>query len=276
MNTDQLKDWCEEKLSEGADCFTLSAVGIDRTKMLDRVELLEPTASLALEVLERLELRAGQHANDHGGRHCFEVEATAGGEDHGMQTFLVHAELEGFTEPANAGGMISQMMRHTEAAFRLGTGTALTMQDKAQKMIDRQSDRIEYLEGQRLEVLETMETVFINKHGRDMEAIKSLGSEERKKLAATKLLELAPSLAATVAGKILPPNKIDAITAHAARDLFEGIDEKQLQGMLQALPQEKQIAMFQLMKRLASVSEGTPPATEAAQGAQGDNKEDKH
>lgn len=279
MKTDALRDWCEEKLTAGADCFTLSAVGLDRSRMLEKVELRDPTPSLAMEVVERVEERAAQHANDHGGRHTFEVQATLQDEDLGLQTFLVHAELDNFTEPSNAGGLLSQMMRHTEAAFRLGTGTALTMQDKSQKMIDRQAERIEHLEGQRLEVLETMEHVFIDKHSRDVAALRTIASEERKKVALGKLMEIAPSMFATVAGKLLPANQMDAVTAHAARDLFEGITESQMQGMLSALPQEKQIAFFQIMKRLAGVSEtNEAAAAEKATPANGASsaKEEGH
>lgn len=275
MNTERLVQWCEEKLTEGVDCFTLLAVGMDRNRMLDRVELLDPKVSLAPDVVERLELRAGQHANDHGGRHCFEIETTAGGEDHGLQTFTVHAELDSFTEPANAGGQQAMMMRHTEVAMRLATETALKMQDKAQKMIDRQSERIEYLEGQRLGVIQTMEEIYINKHDRDIKALKTVAGEERKNLAATKLLELAPSVASTVFGKFLPANQLDAVTAHAARDLFENLDAKQIEGMIAQLPQEKQIAMLQVMKRLAQVEEtnaaaaaGVTPINKNQEGGQ--------
>ena len=242
-------------MAEAADRFALFSVAIDRNKLLEKVEVMDPSSASPHDVVEQLEERAAKHANDHGGRHTFEVHATAAGEDKGLTTFQVHAELDGFTEPQNAGGIIAQSMRHTEAMARIMTSSSISMQDRSNKFIDRLANRVEHLEDQRLEVLESMESLYINKAERDRETLKVIASEERKNLGAKKLLELAPSTLATIAPKIFGNNQMDAITAHAARDLFEGLNEKQMQAMIAVLPQEKQIAFFQMVKRLAQVDE---------------------
>lgn len=100
-----------------------------------------------------------------------------------------------FSEPANQKGVLSQMMRHTEAATRLAIGGAHENQRVMLKTIERLQTRIEFLENERAKSWELIESMKTQEHERELERVLIERAEKRKDDAMGELKLLLPVVA---------------------------------------------------------------------------------
>lgn len=217
--------------------------------------------AVVLEVLEEIERRALSQANAMGGRHAFELEAV---DDSGgvISTEVFAVTAEGFagggaalTEPANEGGFLAQVMRHKEVMLR----TTVSAQDKTFRhlgqALEMVSTRLERSEERYAKALELLEALTLHEHERKIELVQVEAKTEALRKIGDQVAGLLPDVAAGLVGKVRGGS---AKSALVARQLFESLNQTQLNGILQSLEPEQQHHVIQLMRELAASSEPAP------------------
>ncbi len=107
----------------------------------------------------------------------------------------------GETEAADARGLTSQMMRHTEVASRIALGHTQEIILQYQQLLVARDKRIEDLESRYFKVLELYERLTSMQHERDMEVIRAQRSDKRTDFLKEKLDMLAPVLVSKMVGQ---------------------------------------------------------------------------
>ena len=111
------------------------------------------------------------------------------------------AMMVGETEAADARGLTSQMMRHTEVASRIALGHTQEIILQYQQILAARDKRIEDLEARHFKVLELHERLASMQHERDMEIVRAQQSDKRTDFLKEKLDMLAPVLVSKMIGK---------------------------------------------------------------------------
>jgi hypothetical protein len=109
--------------------------------------------------------------------------------------------MVGETEAADARGLTSQMMRHTEVASRIALGHTQEIILQYQQLLAQRDKRIEDLEARHFKVLELHERLTSMQHERDMEIIRAQQSDKRTDFLKEKLDMLAPVIVSKMIGK---------------------------------------------------------------------------
>jgi hypothetical protein len=102
--------------------------------------------------------------------------------------------MVGETEAADARGLTSQMMRHTEVASRIALGHTQEIILQYQQLLAQRDKRIEDLESRHYKVLELHERLTSMQHERDMDMVRAAQSDKRTDFFKEKLDMLAPVL----------------------------------------------------------------------------------
>lgn len=256
--------------------FRLCCVGLDGAQTaLD----VWPRQLGDVEIAEAIEETAARHTNALGGSHAFVLQAVQadGKTILASHAFRVSAEaLPGASvlssEPANAGGLVAQTMRHNEA---LMSSTVLAW-DKlgrtASSMIERADRRAAKSEEAYMQVVELHQELIERSEERKSEARRQDKMLAIKADSAQKLLALAPVVLDSVVRKVAPEG-LDRASANTARALFESLSPEQLSGVLKSLSPEQGAVMLHLFEGLAREAEEKAAAKAAAEAA-ADNGED--
>ena len=217
------------------------------------------------DVLDEVEARALQQSNVLGGVNNFELQAIdPDGQVLGTEVFRVAAEGQGtgaaFTEPANEGGFMSQLMRHKEAETRLHIDGTAKLFSQMSRTMDQLAKRAQWAEAQHLQGLEAIQAAVLSERQHEIELVKVQGKAQAMNALASKVSGLLPDVAAGILGKVRDKS---AAAALLARDLLESIDNEQFQVILGTLNPEQQTKILKLMQDLAkeAESEGATNAT---------------
>ncbi|HKY36464.1 MAG TPA: hypothetical protein VJN18_11025 [Polyangiaceae bacterium] len=192
----------------------------------------------------------------------------------GTEFFRVSAETwsDGrsiVSEPANEGGVLAQMMRHTEAIMRTGvTGSEKTLQ-AAHKMIEQTAKRAEFAEAKFLEMLTTVHTFITQERETKVAMVKAEARAEVVKQIGGKITSIIPQISAAFLSGNAGPQGPEYAAALQARELFSSITQEQLQGMLGHLNGGQQMAFFGIMKALAKAAEQQKGAADKPAAATG-------
>lgn len=259
----------QQRAAFGAKLYTVGLDGV-RTLCLAWPGPFEDVNDL----IEQVEARALRQANALGGVHAFQLELVdSAGAALGTEFFRVSAEAfsDGrsiVSEPANEGGLVAQMMRHTEAIMRTGvTGNEKTLQ-AAHKMLEQTSKRAEFAEGKFLDMLTVVHNLMVGERETQVELVKATARAKATEQIGAKIAGLIPQLSAAFLSGHAGPTGGAHAAALLAKDLFSSITREQLQGILGPLRPEQQAAFFSLMKVLAAEHE-KDRAAESAAGANG-------
>jgi hypothetical protein len=256
MGAERLPPWIDQKHAPGVR-FVLSVVGLDgmRTPCDSYYcdQITEPQ-----DVLELVEGRALAQANTIGSTHAFELRAETDAEVLGTEVFRVTAEaLPGTgggsiaTEPANAGGLVAQAMRHTEAAVRSSVMAFEKVARTQNQIINRLADRLEHSETTHAQTMVLAEEAHSQQHERELELLDKTMTMDLKQQAAGKLMGLAPLVLDAVAAKRDPEGASSAVTGqHLLRDLVGSLSQDQVAHLFAGLDIEQQAKLGHLMKRL--------------------------
>lgn len=200
----------------------------------------------------------------------------------GMQTYCVHSLYERrpdkpgsrFTiretsadenledaesEPPTKTGIISQMMRHSEAATRIALMATGQIMSTLKSTNARQADMIEKLVSEKMANLETMEKLRSEEMERRIILQRAEADEKRKSEIFEKLTMLLPVAVNRISGKNLLPEKASG-TELVVKGLIESITPEQLEKLQGVLRPEQLMTLldiFQSMQPAENPSNGS-------------------
>lgn len=224
------------------------------------------------ELVEQIEERALRQANALGGVHAFMLElAGADGAVLGTEFFRVSAESfrDGsiVSEPANEGGVLAQMMRHTEALMKTHVQGGQINLQAAQKMIETSSRRAEFAEAKFLDMLTTVHSILTGERQAQVDLVKAEARAAATKQIGGKIAMLIPEISAAFLSGTAGPKGAAHAAVLRAKNLFSTITPDQLKGILGLLEVEQQGAMLALLAGLAKEHEAEQKALKAAETA---------
>lgn len=175
-------------------------------------------ADSANALAEEISMTAESDASGIGGTQRYVLHAYHGESEKPTDrlTFRVDGDEEGdsddfSSEPANAKGVLSQMMRHNEAMMK-GTLMGLTsVMTTMQRQMAKQADRLEHMETDRFRTIEVMERLFSQEHQRKLELQKQESRESMTRELMGKLQLFLPVVANKIAGKQLMPAPVNEV-----------------------------------------------------------------
>lgn len=159
-----------------------------------------------------------------------------------------------FSEPANTKGVLSQMMRHTEAATRLALGGAHENQRMLLNTVRQLQERIDKLEQERAANWDLIEKMKSREHERELERITIERAEKRKDDALGELKLLLPVVAQKLNLPALGPGKSNESQANAAGmmlaigKLIDSFKPEQIAGLMGILTPVQQAAFGTLVQ----------------------------
>lgn len=158
------------------------------------------------------------------------------------------------SEPATQKGLMSQMMRHTEATFRISmasTGNIVGMQNR---IISRQAEQIETLTQKHIDLVQVLEELQTEKHTRELDAAVAMRKQEAYKDITQKVLLLLPTVANKLAGKTLLPEKTTS-GEQMIKSLMDSLTPDQMNNMQGMLSPEQKMVMFQIYENMRKFDE---------------------
>lgn len=168
------------------------------------------------------------------------------------------------SEPANAKGHLSQLMRHNEAMFRQTTAYSFDMMRTLAKENEHLRKRCETLEGKFHEQAEAYEELISLQHERELETYKAQRKEERMDEALSTLKMIGPTLVNRLTGKkILPENA--SPEAAAIDEFMETLDQEQIQKLTTVLKPQQMAVVFGLLEQKLAKDEEKSKAQENGQ-----------
>ena len=254
-----------------AHAATLYTVGLEGTRTLC-LRWQGPFADTS-ELIEQIEERALRQANTLGGVHNFLLElAGADGAVLGTEFFRVSAESFAggsiVAEPANEGGLLAQLMRHTEAVFRSNIqGNDKTL-SHAHRLIETANRRAEFSEQKFLEALSTMHTIMTGERQTQVELVKAEARAAATKQIGSKIAMLIPEMSAAFLSSKAGAGGPAHALALRAKSLFSTITQDQLKGILGSLDLTQQGQLIALLSGLAKEFEAEQKAMKAAETAE--------
>ena len=145
----------------------------------------------------------------------------------------------GETEAADARGLTSQMMRHTEVASRIALGHTQEIIAHYQHLLEARDKRIEDLESRHYKVLELHERLTSMQHERDMDMVRAAQSDKRTDFFKEKLDVLAPVLI----NKFVKGEGGPALGEEMMRQLLGSLTPKQMETITGSLQVEQGILL---------------------------------
>lgn len=164
------------------------------------------------------------------------------------------------SEPANQKGLMSQLMRHSEASHRISvasTGHVITMQNK---IISRQAEQLEAMQSKHIELIETLEELKSERHSRDLDAAESMRKQEAYRDITQKILLLLPIVANKFTGQKLLPEKTTS-GEQMMKSFMDSIKPDQFEKVRDLLSPEQQMILFQMYENMRKFDEDNKQST---------------
>lgn len=158
-------------------------------------------------------------------------------------------------EPANARGLVSQLMRHNEAIAKIMVTSLGGVVHHQTRQLESANETIERLTRINAENNERLEAANSQAHDRDMELMKENAKQERDKLMFDKLSLMVPVVINRLAGqKVFDSEDPNAMML---RTFAESMSADQFNKIRQTLSQEQVVLLMQIMQ--ATQQKKLPP-----------------
>lgn len=164
------------------------------------------------------------------------------------------------SEPATATGLMSQLMRHTEAMVRQNNamfGTAVTTLVKQNATL---SDMVEKFLETRVHELEAAEELVSAKHQRDIDLRREESTAAVKERMVETAIALLPAVANRAIGKKILPETTDTALM-ALVGFADTLSAEQIEVMSGAMDPGQRIAFFELLQSIQKKQQEKPVAT---------------
>lgn len=209
-----------------------------------------------------------------GGTQSFAVGAIFDGDNDRIvarHAFRCHREEEDDStmgsEPATATGLMSQLMRHTEAMVRQNNamfGTAVTTLVKQNSTL---SDMVEKFLETRVNELEAAEELISAKHQRDLDLRKEEGQAAVREKMVETAMALLPAVANRAIGKKILPETTDS-SLMALMGFADTLTPAQIEVISSAMDPGQRIAFFELLQSIQKKQEEKAPTAMAVRDPQ--------
>lgn len=159
------------------------------------------------------------------------------------------------SEPANAKGLQTQLMRHLEVTQRTVFGSLTTMLSTMQRTIQTQADQLEKLTQRHFENLESYESLATERHIRDLESESEKARIKQKQEMFEEVRGYLPTIVNRIAGKSVVPEKKDA-RVEMVKVFLKSIKENQLDDIMKLLTPEQQESFAKTLEAVADNGHG--------------------
>lgn len=159
------------------------------------------------------------------------------------------------SEPPTKTGIISQMMRHTEAATRVALMATGQIMSTLKSTNARQAETIEKLVQERMANFETMEKLRSEEVERRILLQKAESDEKMKGELFDKLSTLLPIAVNRISGQKLLPEKRTAMES-MIQGLIESITPDQLEGLQGVLKPTQLVSLMEIFQALQPETKG--------------------
>ena len=156
-------------------------------------------------------------------------------------TDFAEDELGGDSEPANATGLVSQSMRHTEAIMRSNTMDRGEIIRHYQRIVDSLTAQVEKLSAKHFDMLTMAEEMTQANHERKMDAIRVEHEMINKGEVFRTVKILLPTVVNKLAGKNLLPTS-ETPSDVLVDQLLESLDPQQVAVIQQVLKPQQLVA----------------------------------
>lgn len=202
----------------------------------------ESITELSNEIMENAE----NHASVMGGQQLFQLRALG---EHGYiaNTYVEVKANNGKnyagSNPANEKGFVAQMMRHYERMQVINNKSMAGMMRFTGQTIERQSERINHLEDERVDNIKMLEELYLQRHKQEIE-LKELEYDHDFK---SGIFEQAAPLIPLILGK-LTGMKIPAgdPLAMQLKSLIESFTEEQMESIQSTLGPEQLMVLMSI------------------------------
>lgn len=178
-------------------------------------------------------------ASSHHDRKLFRVEGMGAGAD----------SLLGETESADPRGMVSQMMRHTEASARIALGQTLEIVEHYKGILRQRDARIAELEEKHSKVIELYEQLTSMQHQRDLEIIREKRNDKKHDFVREKLDMLAPVVMSKMLGRGTSKGDGSMFGEDMLRGFLASLKPEQMNAIMGALNPEQVVTMAEIYQK---------------------------
>jgi len=244
----------------------------DRAETPDLFEL-KNTEELASEIVklardeadnfptrQRFVLRTEQYLAGGRAKHTFMMEPEYSGDDETQAIIGASGEVSAAPTVAN---VLAMQMRHNERMMQMNAQTFQGSLQAALRQNQMLVDENMQLRKERAEMMKELEESRSQKDQRELAALAQVASDNRKDKAIGKLLQLAPVVAAKIAGKDGMPGAPTPLSILVS-ELAKSLSAQQFNRIASALTTEQKILLGEAIKT-AKASE--PPPEESKESA---------
>jgi len=163
--------------------------------------------------------------------------------------------LVGETEAPDGKGLVSQMMRHTEASAKIGLGQTLAIVEHYKQILRERDARIATLEAMHNEVMAQREEVLSMQHERHLEMVREQRVERKEAFMRQKLDMLAPVIMSKLLGAGAPNGKGSMLGEELLRQFLKSLSPEQIGSMTGALNPEQVVTLHEIFTRYSDREE---------------------
>jgi hypothetical protein len=157
--------------------------------------------------------------------------------------------LIGETEMPNASGIVSQMMRHSEASARIALGQTLEIVEHYKSINRERNERVNVLEEKHMQVIELFEKLISLQHDRDLETMRERRADKKHDFVREKLDMLTPVLMSKVLGAHDPKGSGSLMGEELLRQFLKSLKPEQLRAIWSSLSPEQAVTMIEIYDR---------------------------
>jgi hypothetical protein len=172
-------------------------------------------------------------------RHFFRVEGMANGGE----------ALISETEFSDGRGLVSQMMRHTEASAKIALGQTLEIVEHYKSILRARDVRIAALEAKYEEVMELQERLLSSQHERKLEEIKAKSADRGRAFIRDKLDLLTPVLMSKMLSGGKPAGEGSVLGEELLRQFLKSLRPEQVAALTNGLNPEQVVTLSEILER---------------------------
>jgi len=187
------------------------------------------------------------------------IEGSAGG----------GSALFGETEASDARGIVSMMMRHTEASARIALGQTLEIVEHYKSISKERGDRVAALEEKQTDNFKLFEQLMSLQHERDLDALREKRRDRQHKFLREKISLIAPVILSKIVSAGMAQGQGTLMGEELLRQFLKSLSADQAQAIVAALGPDQVVTMVELYERYREREDGGPRAGEAGPTGEG-------
>jgi hypothetical protein len=177
--------------------------------------------------------------------------------------------LFGETEASDARGIVSMMMRHTEASARIALGQTLEIVEHYKSISKERGERVAALEEKQTDNFKLFEQLLSLQHERDLDALREKRRDKQHEFLREKISLIAPVILSKIVSAGMAQGQGTLMGEELLRQFLKSLSADQAQAIVAALGPDQVVTMVELYERYREREEGGPRAGEAGPTGEG-------